>query len=77
MTTLYTKKIVEDKHMPKPGLTIYKQHRFIEYEESDRWWVEKYGYGFYEEPKVYHIGDLLIMHPETAKLMRKVITKLL
>lgn len=64
--------ITTSEFLPKPGLTIYKPNRFIEYEDSDRWWIEKYGYGHFTPHTVYRIGGRHFnMHPDTLELLKK------
>lgn len=70
MPSLHGMPVQLDKHLLKPGLTVYRPHRFVEYEESDRWWIEKYGFGHYEEHKVYNVGGVLVMHPLTLEKMK-------
>lgn len=52
----------------------FPQHRFVEYDESDIWWLDKYGYGKWvtvPSKTAYHMGDTLIMHPDTWEALKK------
>lgn len=57
--------------------TIHQQHlsRFVEYEESDWWWLLKYGFASYQPSlSVYLInGTDIWMHPDTwAKIKAEI-----
>ena len=53
--------------------------RFVEYDESDWWWLLKYGYGkLVQVPskKSYQMfGNKLVMHSETWKNVKKELDK--
>jgi len=45
----------------------YPTNRFIEYEASDRWWLDKYGFSRIVPMKGYYrVGYTLVMHPAGA-----------
>lgn len=53
---------------------VFPKERFVEYDESDIWWLSKYGLGYYKQvpsKKIYTIGGSdIMMHPETFNAIK-------
>lgn len=75
--------VITDDSLTEPALFIRGQSRFVEYDESDYWWLVKYGFAEWTivpSKKAYQIGtDMLLMHSATWEAtweaMRKVLEK--
>jgi hypothetical protein len=75
MNPLVGVRLVECEWMSVPAM-VPPAHRFVEYEPSDLWWLERYGFlvpGRVPDPNVMILPGAVYGHPETlARLKRNV-----
>jgi hypothetical protein len=51
-------------------------HRFVKYEASDMWWLEKYGFlvpAQVPDPRVAMMPGTIMGHPETIRRLREAV----